>query len=199
MSKRELIIDPPLMNAAGTSGFAPNPHGPVDLSAMGAFVTNPISLDARSPAHGERVLSHPGGVLIHTGHPNPGLRNALARYAHQWARSPLPVIVHLLPTEPAELQYMVLQLEDVEGIAGIEVELPPEVDTLSGRLYGPSMFPMTLATTRALAQIGFPVIAAGVVYHAREAVTLLKSGAVAVQLDTVFWRTGGVENLQRNT
>ena len=128
MPKNDLYLDKPLMNAAGTLGFALDPKNPLDISRFGAFVTNPISQQERTPAHGRRYQVYPGGFLLHTGLPNPGLSQVFRRYGRQWARSPVPVIVHLLALEPASLARMVERLEGVEGIMGLEIGLPPEVD-----------------------------------------------------------------------
>ena len=127
MSKFDLTLNHPVMNAAGTLGFAPHPHGPVDLARLGAFVTNPVSLAPRTPAAGSRLLNFPGGFLLHTGYPNPGLKRVLRRYARQWARSPVPVLVHLLVQDLTEISSMVRDLESVEGVSGIELGLPPQV------------------------------------------------------------------------
>ena len=126
MSKTELWLKTPLMNAAGSLGYVPDPHGPTDLSGLGAFITNPISLSRRTPAHGPRYLSFPGGFLLHTGYPNPGFASAVRRYAGGWRRSPLPVLVHLLAQKAGEVAEMVRKLEGLEGVAGFEVGLPPE-------------------------------------------------------------------------
>jgi dihydroorotate dehydrogenase (NAD+) catalytic subunit len=125
--KYDLVFDPPLMNAAGSLGFAPAAHGTVDLAPMGAFVTNPISLEPRSPAQGRRFISYPGGFLLHTGYPNPGMRTALRRYAAGWARSPCPVIVHLLCRRADEVARLVGRLEGSPGVVGLELGLPPDV------------------------------------------------------------------------
>jgi hypothetical protein len=61
MAKHDLIIEPPLMNAAGILGFSPDLHSGMHWSQMGAFVTNPVSL-----GHARRRT---GGVLF----PLPGL------------------------------------------------------------------------------------------------------------------------------
>ena len=127
MSRFELPSHSPLWNAAGTLGFAPPRRGTVDVSRFGAFVTNPISLHARTPAQLPRLLHFPGGVLLHTGLPNPGLRSVLRQYASHWARSPIPVIVHLMAESPEDVSQMVRQLEEVEGVAGVELGLPPDV------------------------------------------------------------------------
>jgi len=126
MAKHDLAFEPPRMNAAGTLGFYPDLHGPMDWGQLGAFVTNPISLGPRTPAHGKRYADYPGGFLLHTGFPNPGLRQVLQHYARQWSRSPLPVIVYLLGRGPEEVARMARQLENVEGVSGLELGVPGE-------------------------------------------------------------------------
>lgn len=127
MPKYDLFIQPPYMNAAGSLGFAPDPHGPVDLERLGAFVTSPVSLTPRTVAHGRRVASFPGGVLIHTGYPNPGLSGVIRKYASRWARAELPIIVHVLVQHPSEIPRMVGRLEPLDGVVGVELGLPPEL------------------------------------------------------------------------
>jgi len=116
------------MNAAGSLGFSPELHGPIDLGRLGAFVTNPISLRPRSPARGRRFMSFPGGFMLHTGYPNPGFREVVRRNRKKWERSLLPVIVHLLAENPQDLAEMVMQLETIEGVVGIEISLPLDVE-----------------------------------------------------------------------
>ena len=124
--KVDLLFSSPWLNAAGSLGFSLDRRLPFDLGWLGAFVTNPISLRARYPARDRLLLPFPGGFLLHTGWPNPGLSQAIRRHAGRWVRSPLPVIVHLLAEGPEELAAMVRRLETVEGVMGIEVGWPPD-------------------------------------------------------------------------
>jgi dihydroorotate dehydrogenase (NAD+) catalytic subunit len=248
MPKFDLLLDPPLMNSAGSLGFAPDSHGPVDLSIMGAFVTNPISLGSRSPAHTPQHIPYSGGFLLHTGYPNPGLREIIRRHARRWAHSSLPVIVHLLCQSPAEVLPAVSQLIGLPGVSGIEVGLPPDSDLpaarsfaaalvsasggelavilrlslgralslapglaefelaavslgpprgmlpspegrlVRGRLFGPALYPMALATVQALASIGLPVIGGCGVYSPAQVQAMRAAGAIAVQIDSALWR-----------
>jgi dihydroorotate dehydrogenase len=126
MPKTELSLASPMMNAAGSLGFAPDMHQEAGLKRLGAFVTNPISLHRRTPAQGRRYLEFPGGFLLHTGYPNPGLNAAIRRYGRRWASAPLPVIVHLLPSQPRQLAQMLASLEGLDGVWGVEIGLPPE-------------------------------------------------------------------------
>ena len=132
--KYDLSFDPPLMNAAGWLGLAPDPRAAIDLSQLGAFVTNPVSLAPRHPAQGRRYLPYPGGFLLHTGHPNPGLSAVVRRFSPRWARLPLPVIVHLLCQNVADVGEMVRRLEIQPGVVGFELGLPPDIETAAAHL-----------------------------------------------------------------
>ncbi len=253
MPKFDLHFDPPLMNAAGTLGFVPGAHSAVDWARLGAFVTNPISRLPRSPAKGARFLAYPGGFLLHTGHPNPGLSQTIRQYASAWERSSLPVMVHLLAQNPGELVAMIERLEMVVGVRGVEVGLPADAtpgfahqmaqaafgelpvmlriplgsslelaraaadagigtvslgqprgtlldedgNLVSGRLYGPAIFPQALRAVQAVSTTGLSIIAAGGVYDPFQVETMLKAGARAVQVGASLWKTGitpGVES-----
>jgi dihydroorotate dehydrogenase (NAD+) catalytic subunit len=121
------LFSKPLLNAAGSLGFAPNPHSGVLWDKFGAFVTNPISYRKRKPARGERMLPFSGGMLLHTGHANPGFSKTLKRFRSRWANAPLPVIVHLLATAPNEMRRMIVKLETVENVIGVEVGFPADI------------------------------------------------------------------------
>ncbi|RME07515.1 MAG: hypothetical protein D6803_03800 [Anaerolineae bacterium] len=211
---------------------------------MGAFVTPPLSRAPRSPAGGTRLLEFPGGVLLHTGLPNPGLKVAVRRYGPGWARAALPVIVHLIGESAAVLEMMVAAVETLEGVSAVEVGIPPDADAglttsltraargelplivrlplnravdlapaaiesgadmislgpprgrlvdgrgnpVSGRLYGPAIFPQALWVVETLAETGIPVIGGGGVFQAGDVEALLAAGAAAVQLDLALWR-----------
>ncbi len=128
MAKFDVIFKQPILNAAGFLGFAPDPYGVADLSRLGGFFTNPVSLEPRSPAGGTRCLDFPGGTLIHTGYPNPGFRQVIRRYASGWARSPVPVWVHLLVKGPDDTALMVRRLENLEAVSGVEISPPLGID-----------------------------------------------------------------------
>jgi dihydroorotate dehydrogenase (NAD+) catalytic subunit len=250
MPKYDLSLQTPLINTAGSLGFAPDPYGRVDLNGLGAFITNPVSLLPRTAAERRSCIPYPGGFLLHTGWPNPGLKSVIRRCAARWARSPIPVWVHLIPLRPHEVFDLIGRLERVEGVMGVEIGLPPGVDAalavefaraaagelpillrlpferagelanaltpvaeetglaavslapprgelvhpsgghITGRLYGPAVFPLALAAVGSLVKTGLPVIAAGGVYRRSDAQAFLSAGAIAVQLDSVLWRGG---------
>ena len=114
------------LNAAGTLGYAPGPAWNWPMP-QGAFLTNPISLHHRTPAHNRAAITYPGGALLHSGLPNPGLRRVLRAHAATWKRSSLPVWPYLFG-EPKEIAAMSRTLEEVEGVAALEISIPIEAD-----------------------------------------------------------------------
>lgn len=66
--------------------------------------------------------------------------------------------------------------------------LPFDEGTQSGRMYGPSVFPLALQAVRQMAASGVPVIGAGGVYHPEQADDMRSAGALAVQVDLALWR-----------
>ena len=83
-----------------------------------------------------------------------------------------------------------------EGLAALSLGPPrgllpaPDGGLARGRLYGPAVFPLALATVKALSRFGVPVIGGGGVYRMEQAEAMLGAGAMAVQLDAVLWRGG---------
>ena len=124
--KQDLVLTKPFVNAAGTLGFAPDPHSMPFLDHLGAFITHPISRLPRVPANNRACLPFPGGFLLHTGLPNPGISRTISRFKQSWGGAPLPVIVHLLVETPKTLAEMVRKLEGLENLLAIELGLPPD-------------------------------------------------------------------------
>src|SRR5512134_2725359 len=123
--KRDLYFSKPLMNAAGSLGYAPDIRAAISFDSFGAFVTNPFSLRPRKPATQPEVVEYPGGFLLHTGLPNPGFNTGIKRYASRWDKSDLPIIVHLMADRPEETQRMVQMLEIHENIMAAELGFAP--------------------------------------------------------------------------
>jgi dihydroorotate dehydrogenase (NAD+) catalytic subunit len=248
--KRDLYFSKPLMNAAGSLGFAPDPRAGIALESFGAFVTNPVSLRPRLPAARPELIEYAGGFLLHTGLPNPGFHTAIRKYASRWHKSNLPIILHLMADRPEETQRMVRMLEAQENVMAVElgfaplladdillltlemalgelpliVSLPVEqilslgprlvqegaqaisistprgalpsplvpspsgrTDPITGRLYGPSLFPRALETVYSAAKLGLPIIGAGGAWTPENAEAMLSAGALAVQVDAALW------------
>jgi dihydroorotate dehydrogenase len=243
--KRDLYFSKPLMNAAGSLGFAPDTRAGIPFDSFGAFVTNPFSLRPRVPATRPEMIQYPGGFLLHTGLPNPGFNTGMKKYASRWDKSDLPIIVHLMADRPDETRQMVRALESHENVMAAELGFAPlladdiirltlemclgEVPLIfslpveqvlslgprliqegaqaisiatprgalpssptpspliTGRLYGPSLFPRALETVYSAAKLGLPIIGAGGVWTKENAEAMLSAGALAVQVDAALW------------
>ncbi len=123
--RQDLYTLSPWMNAAGTLGFAPGRFWSWPEPA-GAFVTNPVSLNPRTPARDRGAAPTPAGVVLHSGLPNPGLRSVLRENAAQWARSEAPVWLHLIASHPNEVKEMVRLIEQSQAeVMALELGLPP--------------------------------------------------------------------------
>jgi dihydroorotate dehydrogenase len=227
------------MNAAGTLGYAPPAEWPL-AQPLGAFVTNPVSRRPRTPAALRGCVSYPGGLLLHSGLPNPGFHAVLRAHARRWSQAGRPIWVHLIPASPAETLEMVQELEQIEGIGAVEIGLEPEGDGsaalellaagagelpvvaalslsaagqpwltklnvagvsgitlsaprgklpgLSGRLYGPALFPQMYEALQTLRPLGLPLIAGCGIYTQADAQACLAGGAAAVQVDLALWK-----------
>jgi dihydroorotate dehydrogenase (NAD+) catalytic subunit len=170
-TKYSLSFERPLLNAAGSLGFTPDWRDVPVLHNLGAFFTNPVSLGTRTPASGIRFLPYPGGFLLHSGYPNPGLKRVIQQYSQSWARQPLPVWVHVLAQNTDELEKMVRFLEGREGVAGIEVGLAADADLTA----------VQALTTAALGEL--PVIVRVPLERAYDlAPAVMRAGASAVSL-----------------
>ncbi len=247
MPKRDLIFSTPVMNAAGSLGFAPDPRAPASWpTLLGTFVTNPISLRPRKAASSPDVLEYPGGFLLHTGLPNPGLAGALKKFSKRWRDASQPIVVHLMADRPEETRQMVQQLEAVENILAVELGFAPlladdiialvvelcrgevpliaslpaeqmldlggrlielgaaalslaaprgalerEGSIVTGRLFGPSLFPKALSTVDSAARLGLPIIAAGGICSQADVDIMLGAGALAAELDYSLWLPRG--------
>jgi len=125
MFKQDLTFSTLYMNAAGTLGFAPDYRAPVPWDLFGTFVTNPLSLRPRLPTAKPALVEYPGGFLLHTGLPSPGLKAAIQKHAPRWADSRLPIVVHLMADRPDESKRMVQSLEGMENMAAVELGFAP--------------------------------------------------------------------------
>lgn len=242
--KRDLFFSKPFVNSPGILGFAPDPHKMSFISNLGAFITHPISRKPRQPASNRACLPYPGGFLLHTGLPNPGITRTISRYKRAWAGAPLPVIVHLLFEDPGSLGEMIRKLEGLENVMAVELGLPPDCDpdeliklmgaamgelpvipclnpeqitvlgdTLSalnpaavhivephgvlpdsegnlitGRLYGPGIFPTMLYASQKLLDAGFQLIVSGGISSKLQADTFLNTGVIALGLGSALWQ-----------
>ncbi len=80
------------------------------------------------------------------------------------------------------------------GVAAFTLSAPrgclpgPAAMPVSGRLYGPALFPQVMSALLALKPLGVPLIAGAGVFSRADAAALLSAGAAAVQFDAALWK-----------
>ncbi len=137
-----------------------------------------------------RLEGREGVMAIEIGLP-PEARGDQALAFVKAAFGELPLVVHLSIQAAGESW-----LKELPGLGVSAVSLGAPRGTLpsdngrlvSGRLYGPSLLPLTLAAVQSVRRLGLPVIAGAGIYRQQDAQALLDAGAWAIQLDTVLWR-----------
>jgi len=125
--KNPLIVYSRVMPAAGTFSYGEVYRDIVNVERLGAIVTHPISLAPRMPTNGTRVIPMQGGVLIHSGLPNLGLKQALSQYRNLWLMLPVPVIVHLMASTPKDMGQAMALLAEEESVKAVELGFEDDV------------------------------------------------------------------------
>ena len=121
----------------------------------------------------------------------PHLSGTEALAMMQAALGELPLVLHL-PLNRAGEEWL-SELAGL-GVSALSLGAPrgslpgPDGKRVNGRLYGPAIFPQTLAAVIEATRWGLPVIAGGGVYRKEQGEALLEAGAWAVQLDMVLWQ-----------
>jgi dihydroorotate dehydrogenase len=104
----------------------------------------------------------------------------------------LPLIVSLPMEQAVTLGPRAIE----KGAAAVSLSAPrgslntDNRSLITGRLYGPSLFPQSLETVSRLVRAGVPTIGGVGVYKAEQARVMIEAGAMAVQLDAVLWHGG---------
>jgi dihydroorotate dehydrogenase (NAD+) catalytic subunit len=136
--KNSIVVDTPVMNAAGTLGFGDGYRDLLDYGKLGALVTNPVTYQPREAAHGTRVVPLEAGVLVHTGLPNPGIRKVLDTYSDKWDKLPatLRIIVHVVVvTNVDDVRRCIIAADHAERVDGIELGLSDEISVAEVEWY----------------------------------------------------------------
>jgi len=111
------------------------------------------------------------------------------------AAGELPILVGLEPQQLPDLLTTLITLQpEAVHLRPSRGTLPDaEGNLVSGRLYGPAFFPLTLTAAKSVSDSGLSVIAGCGVFRHEQAQSLLEIGAFAVSLHTALW---GVDSLR---
>ena len=112
----------PIMGASGTFGFGMEYEDFLDLADVGAVVSKGITPKPRAGNGGVRIAETPAGMLNSIGLENPGIEVFCRDILPEAAKLPTAFIVNISAGTAEEYGEMA-QMLDVEGVAGIEVNI----------------------------------------------------------------------------
>lgn len=101
----------------------------------------------------------------------------------------LPLIFSLPVEQVLSLGPRLMQ----EGAQAISLAAPrgaltaEDGQVITGRLFGPSLFPQSMDVVRSAAKLGIPIIGSGGVWSKENVDAMLSVGALAVQMDAALW------------
>lgn len=120
---RGLVLETPILAAAGTFGYGAEYAELVDLDRVGAVVTRSVTRKPRTGNAPPRIAETPGGLLNGIGIQNPGIDAVLERYEETWRGWQVPVILNVAGGSVADYVDVVRRIEGASGVAGVELNL----------------------------------------------------------------------------
>ncbi|HEV2527748.1 MAG TPA: dihydroorotate dehydrogenase [Thermomicrobiales bacterium] len=182
---RELVLSNPVIAASGCFGYGQEYQGTIDIHRLGAFVSKGITPEPRSGNPMPRITETTGGMLNAIGLQNPGIRKFIRSYPPIWERWPTPAIVNISGETVAEFAEMARLLDDVPGVAGLEVNISCPNINAGGFCFGWDADMSREVTAAVRAATTLPIIvklSPGALDVAQIALAVEEGGADAVSL-----------------
>ncbi len=126
----------PVLLASGTCGYGDELAPFLDLSRLGGIVTKTITPEPRAGNAPPRIVETAAGMLNSIGLQNPGLKGFIDDKWPYLAALDTKIIVNIAAPTAALHAEMAARLDDVEGIAGIEVNISSPNMKDGGMLFG---------------------------------------------------------------
>lgn len=113
----------PVFTASGTCGFGRELNEIFPIDKLGGMMLKGTTLAPRLGNDTPRVAESPSGVLNCVGLQNPGLENVLAEQLPWVLQHDLVVLQNIAGGEPADYARLAEAFDQVEGLAGLEVNI----------------------------------------------------------------------------
>jgi len=113
----------PIMSASGCFGYGVEYADVVDLSTLGAVVVKGLFLNERDGHRPPRIVETPSGMLNAIGLQGIGVHRFISEMMPELRRLKAVVLVNICGTTVAEYAELARILSDVEGVAGLEVNI----------------------------------------------------------------------------
>ena len=133
---RELRLRNPVLVASGCFGYGLEYARHIDIQRLGAIVCKGTTLRPRAGNATPRLAETPAGMLNSIGLQNPGVEAVVAEYAPVWERWTVPVVVNIAGESAAEYAELARQLDEVPGVAGLEVNISCPNVAAGGMAFG---------------------------------------------------------------
>ena len=118
-----LALKNPVIAASGTFGYGEEYSGIIPRGSLGAIVTKGLSLEPRKGNPPPRLAETPSGMLNAIGLENVGLKNFIQEKMPFLRKARCPVLVNIFGAAAEEYGEMARKLAQVEGVAGLEVNI----------------------------------------------------------------------------
>lgn len=151
----------PVLLASGTAGYGRELVGVMDLERLGGIVTKAVSLAPRAGNRAPRVGEFRGGMINSIGLANPGV-DAVRATELPWLAANLRrcrVLVNVVGFTLDEYAEVVRRLDDLEGIAGYELNLSCPNTSAGGVEFGADPASVEAVVSRVRAVTARPLFA----------------------------------------
>jgi dihydroorotate dehydrogenase (NAD+) catalytic subunit len=118
-----LKLKNPVMAASGTFGYGEEYSGIISLKSLGALITKGLSLKPRKGNPPPRLAETPAGMLNAIGLENVGIKAFIGEKMPFLRKAGCPVLVNVFGATDEEYAEIARRLSEVEGIAGLEVNI----------------------------------------------------------------------------
>jgi dihydroorotate dehydrogenase (NAD+) catalytic subunit len=118
-----LALKNPVIAASGTFGYGEEYDGIIPRGSLGAIVTKGLSLEPRKGNPPPRLAETPSGMLNAIGLENVGLQSFIQEKMPFLRKAQCPVLVNIFGATAEEYGEMARKLAEVEGVAGLEVNI----------------------------------------------------------------------------
>lgn len=156
--KSGLLLKNPVMTAAGTFGYGIEYGKIAETERLGAIICKGTTLHHCAGNRQPRTCETASGMLNAIGLQNPGIRTVIERYAPIWADWETPVIMNIAGETMQEFVELAGQLEDVPGVAGVEVNVSCPNIMAGGAVFGDSAETVADVTARVRRATTLPLI-----------------------------------------
>lgn len=131
-----ITLKNPVLTASGTFGYASEFEKLIDLNRLGGIIVKGLSLEASRGNPPPRIVETPCGMLNAIGLENVGLEAFVKEKLPFLKMIDAPVFVNIYGKSIADYADLASRLEDIEEIAGIEVNISCPNVTCGGMAFG---------------------------------------------------------------